>query len=284
MTEINTNNTMPFSKIVQTFEIVNNIEDGQPTFGILKLFVNPSPITNRHVEFDFYIDNSGSMDDMCSDNKTKLQHMKFLLKSIIRYLKKHNITATISLHSFDDNLIEIISSEALSENTIESFIARIDEIEPNGGTNIAEVLHRAASKSVFSSSDIERFMFLFTDGQANVGSTINRIELVKISKEIKDTTIVTVGCGLQHDYKLLTQISSGNNNIYKFIGKLEESGLACGEILDKLLNKVLKNVVISVQNGEIYDWKTNLWVETTCVENIVAECNKTFHIRSSTVF
>jgi hypothetical protein len=70
--------------------------------------------------------------------------------------------------------------------------------------------------------------------------------------------------------------------MYKFIGQLEEAGLVCGEILDKILNKILKNVTILANDGEIYDWKTNTWMESIETDNIVGECNKTYHVRSLT--
>jgi hypothetical protein len=129
----------------------------------------------------------------------------------------------------------------------------------------------------------ERIFLMFTDGQSNVGITTDKKELKKIADKISEkTTIVTVGCGLDHDYELLSSIADRKNSSYKFIGKLEEAALACGEILDKILNKILKNVTIIVQNGQIYNWKTNEWTDRIETDNIVAECDKTYNIRSST--
>jgi hypothetical protein len=124
---------------------------------------------------------------------------------------------------------------------------------------------------------------MFTDGQATSGRTTNKHALKKIADKIADTTtIVTVGCGLDHDFELLSSIADRKNSSYKFIGKLEEAALACGEVLDKILNKILKNVTITVQNGQIYNWKTNEWTDRIETDNIVAECDKTYNVRSST--
>ena len=268
----------PFSSTSIEFEkIVENI----PTFGKIKLNINKFPNTKKHLDLHFQLDNSGSMNDMCADNRTKMEHMNFTVENIIRYLQEHNISATISLNSFDDKIKNIISSQELNSENIEDFASKIRKIRANGGTNIENVLEMEVSFKKTDNYSSERIFLMFTDGQASTGK-INTKELKKLADKISDTTtIITVGCGLDHDYELLNSIADRKNSNYKFIGKLEEAALACGEILDKILNKILTNVVISVQNGEIYNWKTNEWTNNIETENIVGECNKSYNVRST---
>jgi hypothetical protein len=270
----------PFSSAFVDFE---EIIEGVPTFGKIKLNINKFPITKKHLDLEFNIDNSGSMSDRCADGRTKMDHMNFTVENILRYLQEHNVSATISVNSFDDKIIKIIQHQSLNSENIEDFTVQIRKIRPNGGTDIGRVLEMEANFKQPEDCLSERIFLMFTDGQATSGKTTNKHALKKIADKISvKTTIVTIGCGLDHDFELLSSIADRKNSSYKFIGKLEEAALACGEVLDKFLNKILKNVTIVVQNGQIYNWKTNEWTDRIETDNIVAECDKTYNVRSST--
>jgi hypothetical protein len=276
------NQFQPFSSTSVNFE---KIVEGITTFGKIKLNINKFPITKKHLDLAFNIDNSGSMSDICSDGRTKMDHMNFTVENILRYLQEHQVSAAICVNIFDDKITNIIQSQELSSENIEDIAAKIRKIRPLGGTDIQKVLEMEVSFEKPEDYTSERIFLMFTDGQDN--NVFNRAITKKSLKEIADkisetTTIVAIGCGIDHDYELLNSISSRRNSNYKFIGKLEEAAMACGEVLDKILNKILKNVEITVQNGEIYDWKTNTWTNKIQTENIVGECDKTYNIRSLT--
>jgi hypothetical protein len=273
------NEFQPFSSTSVDFE---KIIEGIPTFGKIKLNINKFPITKKHLDLTFNIDNSGSMSDICLDGKTKMAHMNFTVENILRYLQEHGISATVCVNTFDDSIKNIIKSQELNSENIEDIASQIRKIRPVGGTDIGEVLKMEASFNKPEDYSSERVFLMFTDGQAVNGIT-NKNKLKEIADKISETTtIVTIGCGTDHDYELLSSIASRRNSNYKFIGKLEESAMACGEVLDKILNKILKNIEFTVQNGEIYDWKTNVWTNKIQTENIVGECDKTYNIRSLT--
>ena len=276
------NEFKPFSSTSVDFE---KIVEGITTFGKIKLNINKFPITKKHLDLAFNIDNSGSMSDRCADGRTKMEHMNFTVENILRYLEEHGVSATVCVNTFDDKIKNIIKSQELNSENIEDISTQIRKIRPMGGTDIEEVLKMEASFEKPKDYPSERIFLMFTDGQDN--NVSNGRTTKKMLKEIADkisetTTIVTIGCGTDHDYVLLSSIASRRNSNYKFIGKLEEAAMACGEVLDKILNKILKNVEITVQNGEIYDWKTNQWVNKILTENIVGECDKTYNVRSST--
>lgn len=273
------NEFQPFSSTSVDFE---KIIEGIPTFGKIKLNINKFPITKKHLDLTFNIDNSGSMSDRCADSRTKMEHMNFTVENILRYLQEHGVSATICVNTFDDSIKNIIKSQELNSENIEDIASQIRKIRPVGGTDIGEVLKMEASFNKPEDYSSERVFLMFTDGQAVNGITSKRM-LKEIADKISETTtIVTIGCGTDHDYELLSSIASRRNSNYKFIGKLEESAMACGEVLDKILNKILKNIEFTVQNGEIYDWKTNNWTNKIQTENIVGECDKTYNVRSLT--
>jgi hypothetical protein len=252
-------------------------------FGILQLDINKFPNTKRMIDLEFYIDESASMNDFCSDGKKKMEHVLFASANIIRSINDVGAEATITVNAFDDTIREVVSKTHICGENIKDVIHKLDEIYPKGGTNL-EAVFTCASKSskTKARNGDKRFVFIFTDGEATSGETDNNI-LKNISDTIQDTSVIMIGCGLDHDYNLFTLVSEKNNNIYKFIGKIEEARLACNEILDKILNPVLENVSIHVENGEIYNWKQNTWSSFVCTENIIAECNKTYHVRSRTI-
>jgi hypothetical protein len=267
-----TSTSVDFEKIVE----------GIPTFGKIKLNINKFPITKKHLDLEFEIDNSGSMADKCPDGKTKMDHMNFTVENIMRYLQEHDVSATVCVNSFDDKIRNIVKPQELNLENIEGITREIRRIRPVGGTDIGKVLQMEVAFKKPEDYSSERVFLMFTDGQAANGITDKQM-LKEISDKISDTTtIVTIGCGTDHDYELLSSIASRRNSNYKFIGKLEEAALACGEVLDKILNKILTNVEITVQNGEIYDWKTNAWTDKIQTENIVGECDKTYNVRSLT--
>jgi hypothetical protein len=63
-----------------------------------------------------------------------------------------------------------------------------------------------------------------------------------------------------------------------FVDKLENSGLVYGEILHDIVYKFMTNVRLTIQNGLIYDFKKNVWVESFNVGELVSEANKIYHI------
>ena len=55
-----------------------------------------------------------------------------------------------------------------------------------------------------------------------------------------------------------------------------------GETIHKFLYPAIHNVEIVVENGIIYDWKTNTWVDTIYEPILVGEAVKNYHIRMET--
>jgi len=99
------NEFQPFSSTSVDFE---KIIEGVPTFGKIKLNINKFPITKKHLDLEFNIDNSGSMSDRCADGRTKMEHMNFTVENILRYLQEHKVSATVCVNTFDDKIKNIV--------------------------------------------------------------------------------------------------------------------------------------------------------------------------------
>ena len=157
---------------------------------------------------------------------------------------------------------------------------KVAGIRPAGGTNILEVLQAEIHNST-TEEDGDRVFILLSDGQDTTGC--GRERLISRGNDInKNTQVVLFGVGNGHDSALfkgiVTRRASGQ---YKFVDNVENISIAISEVLFGLLNRLLKNVSITVQNGEIYCWSSNKWTTVIHVEDVVVGRKKTFNVRSS---
>ena len=251
-------------------------------FGILNFTAVSVPITTHVHDFVFIIDCSGSMSDICSDKRTKLQHIIHTLKNMIYFIKENeNLTVYITVDSFDEKIYKIVPRTKVTFENFNEIIKKIDKILPRNSTNIelALLTSRERINTIKSEYPDNIICHVFmTDGVATDGNE-NTLELA----ELVDNTIFNsfIGVGIDHDNELLSGISSGENSGYYFIDKLEKSGLVYGEILHGIFYKFLKKVEITITNGYVYDFKTNAWLNTLKIGDIVGDSNKTYHIISN---
>jgi hypothetical protein len=249
-------------------------------FGVLTLKAALSKLTEKELELLFQIDCSGSMSDICSDNRTKMQHILHTLKNMVLFLKENqSLKASITIHAFDDQIYKVVDRTPVNEDTCDKILAAIQKIQPRDSTNIEKALNDVSE--YFSSTELpsnsEKVSIFMTDGQATSGTNDKTILRGCVNETI---TNVFIGFGVDHDAKLLKTISSGEKSSYYFIDKLEYAGLVYGEILHGLVYKFLEKVTISVTNGLIYNYKTNTWDTSLYAGNIVSEGCKFYQLTS----
>lgn len=250
-------------------------------FGILNFKAVTSSETNKELEFIFTVDCSGSMSDMCSDRRSKMQHIIHTLKNMIIFLQENSeINVNIIVNSFDKNLYKIVERTRITRDNYRGILEKIEEIHPMGSTNIENALIESSqeinSLKILYPDHIINHIFM-TDGQATDGS--NDISLLK-NIVVQDVTNAFIGFGIEHDSALLNGISSIGKSGYYFIDKLENAGLVYGEILHSIIYKILTDCEIDITNGLIYNFKTNSWVNNLKIDDIVSESDKTYNIIS----
>jgi hypothetical protein len=256
------------------------IEDAK--FGILNLSAVTSNETNDELDILFTVDCSGSMSDMCSDLRTKMQHIIHTLKNMIIFFhERPHIKINITIHAFDTIIYEVVTRTCISDENINDIILKVDKISPRGSTNIELALEEsyrkiAELKRLYPDNTISHIFM--TDGEATEGSKVITTLQSKIDS---DVTNAFIGFGIEHDSVLLNGISSIDKSNYYFIDKLENAGLVYGEILHSIIYKVLDNVEIIIENGFIYNFKKNEWTTSLKIGDIVSESNKIFNIISS---
>lgn len=258
-------------------------EDTEYTFGILDIKIRGEiPITTKHIHMFFTIDASGSMNDNCSDGRTKMTHIHHTLENMLRIFHE-NKDCNISLHvqSFETIPRTIISDvENISEANLEELILLSQKIRPEGSTNIELALQKTSEEitSYYTDNPEHEIVHIFlTDGDITDGT---RSYDILIELVPKNCTNIFIGYGKDHDSNLLCHLSSKKGNEYRFIDALEKAGLVYGEIIHGILYKAIEDVTITANNGELYDFQTNKWHNSIQIGNMLSEQTKTFHIRS----
>lgn len=255
------------------------------TFGIIQLDATemddaPSN-SNRKIDMQIRIDNSGSMSDPCSDGRTKMQHVIFAVGQILRKVSEGNVSTTVDIRSFDDRIVPIISGN-ITPDSVEEMVSKVGGIFPNGGTNILSVLSLEANHvKTDESLHIDRVFILLSDGQDTTGC--GRDTLIQMAESIHvNTHVIMIGVGNGHDSALFKGILikriSGN---YTPVSNVEDISIAISELIYGILKKLLKRPVITVSNGEIYSWTSNsCGKESIQIDDIVIGRKKTFMVWS----
>ena len=256
------------------------IEDAK--FGILNFTAVNTEETLEDLDFLFVVDCSGSMSDTCSDGRSKMQHIIHTLKNMILFFHEHpSAKINITINAFDTQIYQIVSRTKITDENLNEIIFKVEKITPRGSTNIEYALRKSSEQinklqTEFPNNTINHIFM--TDGEATDGS--NNIDLLKniVNHEI---TNAFIGFGVEHDAALLNGISSVGKSTYYFIDKLESAGLVYGEILHGIIYKLLTDSEIIIENGLVYDFKTNKWVNSLKIGDIVSEANKTYSIISN---
>jgi len=250
-------------------------------FGILKMKLNDTEMTKTPQLLYFKVDMSGSMEDKCSDGRTKMQHSNHTIKNILTIAAENEEAEIwVQIDAFDGVIQDIVQTQLVTKENLSTLIHSVDAIRPRNGTNIELALNDSREKiNRFKQSHPEfKVSHIFTtDGQANEGCIDNK----KLSELIDSSyTNIFIGYGVDHSAATLIALSSVPNSEYYFIDKIENGGLVFGEVMHSILYKALTDVVIEVTNAEIYNFKTNEWQQTLNLDYLTGDAEKTFHLKA----
>jgi hypothetical protein len=286
--DTNTNTIMSsyFSKAFTAFNTDLSLPDNcvpftGAKFGLLNLeAVTSSPSDIEH-ELILVIDNSGSMSDECpgDNDKTQMDQAIHTLKNIVGYLEENqNIKANVTIFKFDDKFIKVIDRTNITEENYNSIEQKINKIRPCGGTDIGLALRNIQGyinelKTSYPTHQISHIFM--TDGEVTTGETKPNILKQLI---VRDVYNYFIGYGSKHDSGLLRTLSDFEKSSYHYIDAIEKAGFVFGEILHNITHKVLYNCEIVVENGVVYNYKTNLYTNKLYIGDIIAESNKVYHL------
>jgi len=281
--EIHTDPVINYNEFNELFKINQNDKNADETynFGILKIEMNETPVIQNPIFLEFSVDRSGSMDEVCKDNNTKMHHVKKTLVNIIEYIATlDNVNVYIQIDIFDDRVDTCIEYVKVDKNNYISLIDTINNIKSGGSTNIGAALENAKdviSQKITENPLIKPHHIFLTDGYTTTGISINSLLMDFICYDYAN---VMIGIGSDHNYKMLQDFASNQKSEYRFIDNGENSGLVYGEILQRILRPAIEDVELSIEDGEFYDWKTDTWVDTLKEDVIDSEATKIYHIRT----
>ncbi len=270
-------------------------------FGVLTIKVPKGDLIGEPQTIIFTIDRSGSMDDRCSDGRTKMQHAAHTTKNLWDMLAaQQGITG--ALYTFDDKVDTIIPPQVITDdNKAESF-QKISGIMPRGSTNIELALKNAQAvisaqvhpvppgtplhpvppgtplHPVHHGTPLHPVThILMTDGNATEGCK----DPAALGKLLYPQAMnIIIGYGIDHSAPMLAALGKGVNASYYFIDQIEKGGLVFGEIFHSIFFKRYIHVTFESKTGlEFYDFRTDTWAPSLAVDALLSESERTFHVR-----
>ena len=258
-------------------------DESQNTFYVLNLVSANMEKVPYTWDVKFSIDHSASMDDSCGDGRTKMQHIKHVIINILRIFVSEsyvNMTINVCVHIFDDEDCQLFDFVRVTKSNVDELIAKIETAYPNNSTDLLKPF-QITNQQMVERAELfphsRRLHFMLTDG---IDTCSNSTETI-VESVSSDYSTVVFGFGMDHDYNTFMKIGSKINVDYAFIDDLEKAGFVYGEYLHKLFYVCVENIVLEMENGEIYDWKTNVWSNQIMIDSMASDLTKTYYTRSS---
>lgn len=246
--------------------------------------IEENDMINKQIDWVFTIDISGSMEELGSDNKSKMLHIRRTLNNMINYfLQLESIQSTITILIFDSITELLCYKSKINKKFLNEFKYLIKLIKPrNRKTNIEHSLKVSnynlnKIRSEQNDENCKLIHIFMSDGEITMGET--NIDVLK-SKLYIDCNNIIIGYGYNDSLRTLEELSNSNkNNEYYFIDALENIGLVCGEIIYNIIYESVRDLKIKISNGCIYDYKDNLWKDSLEIRSLSYDKNRTFHIK-----
>lgn len=262
---------------IPELDIINENE----TFGILNIKMKKTKKTEFPILLLFTVDITGSMNEAAYNNVSKLDVVKQTFKSMVRYIVSLDTTnIQIRVHAFNEHVSVVIDNTIVNKENEETILSIIQSLHADHSTNIEKAL-QVANETILSIIEKDPHLqvshIFMTDGEATTGECNSSKLAAMVNNHFPN---VFIGFGCSHNVVLLKQLSDYENCDYLFVDNMEKSSLVYGETLHRYIYPALKNVEIVIDNGMIYDWKTNHWVKRLVEPIIVGEIEKIYHIKT----
>lgn len=267
----------------------NDADNECAGFNILK-FSAPETKTASYqpMHWVFCVDRSGSMETIGSkDGKSRMDHVKTTLTRIVEYLvqlcKNTVRTYLIDIVWFNEGIST--TSFILNTDTDTShFIGEIKNMTAKGMTNMSVAIKKASQLiTATPMRTTKTTMVLLSDGEitAGVSDTAYLSQFINecVSVLGRDFTSVFVGYGTEQSSRLLTTLSKTPNGEYHCVESVEGAGVVYGEIVHSAIFESVKNLVIEVSGGQIYDYEKNTWDSTLVVGKVASGSTRVWHLR-----
>ena len=275
------------SSSIQRHNVPTGIEllqEKENEFGILTIKTATVPLTKTPSLLLFTMDTTGSMDEPSTidNNTTKMHYLKATFANMLRYLASlESPDIYIQVNCFDTDVRTVIQPVNVTKDNCAELIQIVQAITADGLTAIDKPLREAEKQMIqYKEAHPEHNIvhFFMTDGTPTSGETKTHI----LAGAVNDSFInLFIGFGENHNAELLRQCSSKKQASYLFIDNAENTAMFYGEALHQILYPAITNLRICIENGSIYDWKTNTWTETLYEDAVIGDCEKIYHLRQT---
>jgi uncharacterized protein YegL len=260
------------------------IVDATERFGILSIKTKQVNIIPTPSFFLFTIDRTGSMQEVMEDNITNMGYAIQTMKNMVNYLSKQTANVFIQINVFNSTVDILVPPTKVSDQNTTNICDILDTVVPSGMTNIGAALQiasetcRAYSKTNPTHNIAHVFM---TDGEPTDGISATS-ELTSLVNT--DYPNINIGFGHRHNVHLMRKLSDLERSYYSFIDNAKNTSMIYGEIMHMLLYSAAKDVRISVENGQIYNWRKNKWDTFITEPFLIGDSEKIYHIRTTDVY
>jgi hypothetical protein len=247
-------------------------EDGE-YFGILNVKPEKRDMSQNKKFILFTVDRTGSMSD------GKMDYVKDTFKNMIKFIANQNADIYIQVNVFNTVVETCIESVLVTLENAEELIQKIGEIDANGTTSIDQALISASRTmtSYMTQNPAHSVYHVFmTDGEPTSGEKNTNRLVAMVSDQYPNAFI---GFGFNHNSILLRKMSETNRGSYDFVDNMEHTGLVYGDILHNLMYPALTDVRIHIENGKLYDWKTNQWTNELFEHSLVCDMERNWHLK-----
>ena len=231
----------------------------------------------EHILFHFMIDVSGSMSDVTERGRTKMQLLIHTLRNMIRYFSNNHENIHIIVKGFDDRIHNVINKTHITKDNFVELSNLLHDVVPLGCTDIYNAL-MTMKNDMHTHRHMRQVGIFLTDGEITQGENSPD----KLA-ELIPSNIPFHFIALGHDHNASVMHRLGHcthvtNNW--FINELEQTGNIYGEILYNELHKVLENVSLKIENGVLFDYYSQEFVEELFLGSISGETEKHYHVIS----
>lgn len=187
------------------------------------------------------IDTSGSM------SGTSMQQAREALKLGLKRLDPQD---KFNVIEFDDEAVPFFAgSVAATEGNIRRAINKVNNLEANGGTEMAKALNLSFRNTSSSNSAFLKQIVFITDG--SVGNESELFEL--INANLGNARLFTVGIGSAPNAYFMRKAAEFGRGTYTFIGDVGEVQEKMLSLFEKIESPALTNLKLSFPNGtELY--------------------------------
>ena len=260
-------------------EAVSGVIGENEEFGVLKLKMKKTEITKEPTLFLFTVDKTGSMEERDTIGKTKIEIVIQTLVNVLHYLSEQAADIFVRVHSFNNNVTVEIDTVKITKDNVGELADKIRAIRAYGVTNMGNALQHANETlhDYISENPGHQLCHIFmTDGYATTGL----VDVQQLTELVSDSFgNVFVGFGQDHNANLLKSFSDVGSSVYQFVNDMENTSLIYGEALHRYLYPCVRKATLFVENGHIYNWKTNEWTNRLDEDILVSEIEKIYHVK-----